>query len=141
MLPGDHWHFTSGSSVSFPFNNVVAEKVGLDVMSRHVTNCPIPPIEATETEAPVHYLRREYAPDTGGPGRWRGGVGQVLEYKVLGRKPLFHHTSQKSVITPQGMLGGLPGAGGGWEVNRGTETERRLEYAIGTWSFSTRTTP
>lgn len=108
---------------------------GLDVMSCHVTNCPIPPIEATETEAPVLYLRREYAPDTGGAGRWRGGVGQVLEYKVLGKKPLFHHTSQKSVITPQGMLGGLPGAGGGWVINRGTETERRLEYAIGDVEF------
>lgn len=108
---------------------------GIDVMSCHVTNCPIPPIEATEVEAPVLYLRREFAPDTGGAGRWRGGMGQVLEYRVLGEKPLFHHTSQKSVITPQGMMGGLAADGGGWIINRGTPDERRLPHAIGDVEF------
>lgn len=108
---------------------------GIDVMSCHVTNCPIPPIEATEIEAPVLYLRREFAENTGGAGRWRGGMGQVLEYRVLGEKPLFHHTSQKSVITPQGMMGGLPADGGGWVINRGTPQERKLEYAIGDVEF------
>ncbi|MDT8857817.1 hydantoinase B/oxoprolinase family protein [Paracoccaceae bacterium Fryx2] len=110
---------------------------GIDVMSCHVTNCPIPPIEATEIEAPVLYLRREFAPDTGGAGEWRGGMGQVLEYKVLGVRPLFHHTSQKSVVTPQGMMGGLPADGGGWIINRGTDSERRLEHAIGDVEFLT----
>lgn len=110
---------------------------GIDVMSCHVTNCPIPPIEATEIEAPVLYLRREFATDTGGAGRWRGGMGQVLEYKVLGVKPLFHHTSQKSVITPQGLMGGMPADGGGWTINRGTANERRLPYAIGDVEFLT----
>lgn len=108
---------------------------GIDVMSCHVTNCPIPPIEATEIEAPVLYLRREFATDTGGAGRWRGGMGQILEYKVLGVKPLFHHTSQKSVITPQGLMGGMPADGGGWVINRGKTGERRLPYAIGDVEF------
>ncbi|MBU2486230.1 MAG: hydantoinase B/oxoprolinase family protein [Alphaproteobacteria bacterium] len=108
---------------------------GIDVMSCHVTNCPIPPIEATEIEAPVLYLRREFATDTGGAGRWRGGMGQILEYKVLGVKPLFHHTSQKSVITPQGLMGGMPADGGGWVINRGKAGERRLPYAIGDVEF------
>ncbi|CAH1689768.1 Hydantoin utilization protein [Hyphomicrobiales bacterium] len=108
---------------------------GLNVMSCHVTNCPIPPIEATEIEAPVVYLRREFAQDSGGAGYWRGGLGQILEYRVLGKNPLFHHTSQKSVIPPQGMMGGLPGQGGGWYINRGTAKERELEYAIGDVEF------
>lgn len=108
---------------------------GLNVMSCHVTNCPIPPIEATEIEAPVLYMRREFSQDSGGAGYWRGGLGQVLEYKVLGNNPLFHHTSQKSVIPPQGMMGGLPGNGGGWYINRGTDKERKLEYAIGDVEF------
>src|SRR3546814_17976323 len=57
---------------------------GINVMACHVTNCHIPPIEASETESPVRYLRRELRQDSGGPGRWRGGVGQVLSYKILG---------------------------------------------------------
>lgn len=108
---------------------------GIDVMSCHVTNCPIPPIEATEIEASVLYLRREFAADTGGAGRWRGGMGQILEYKVLGVKPLFHHTSQKSVITPQGLMGGMAADGGEWVINRGKTSERRLPYAIGDVEF------
>ncbi len=33
------------------------------------------PVEATENVAPVVFWRKEFRPDSGGPGRWRGGVG------------------------------------------------------------------
>lgn len=104
---------------------------GANVLSCHVTNCPIPPIEATEIEAPALFLRREFHVDSGGPGRFRGGLGQVLSYKVLAAESRFAHTSQKSVVPPQGMLGGLPGSGGYWVINEGQNSERRLRYAIG----------
>lgn len=104
---------------------------GINVMACHVTNCHIPPMEALEIEAPVLYRRREFQTDTGGAGRFRGGVGQVLEYQILGEKPMLAHTSQKSVSLPQGVDGGLPGYGGGWIVNRGSAQARVLEYAIG----------
>jgi N-methylhydantoinase B len=99
---------------------------GIKVMSCHVTNCPVPPIEATEIEAPVLYLKRALREDTGGAGRWRGGVGQVLAYKVLGEAPRLYHTSQKSHSLPQGM-----GDGGRWVINEGTADERVLEFATG----------
>lgn len=104
---------------------------GINVMACHVTNCHIPPIEAIETESPVRYLRRELRQDSGGAGRFRGGVGQVLSYKILGGDPQLHHTSQKSVSLPQGVVGGAPGDGGRWVINEGTPRERRLAYAIG----------
>lgn len=104
---------------------------GINVMSCHVTNCTIPPIEALEAECPVLYLERGLRSDTGGAGRWRGGVGQVLTYKVLGDQGELHHVSQKSVSLPQGMAGGLPGDGGGWVLNRGMPGERRLDKALG----------
>src|SRR5690606_9380201 len=63
--------------------------------------------------------------------RFRGGVGQILEYEVLGDKPMLAHTSQKSVSLPQGVAGGQPGDGGSWVINRGRPGERRLEFAIG----------
>ena len=37
------------------------------------------PIEITETVAPLIFWRKEYIPDTGGPGKYRGGLGQVME--------------------------------------------------------------
>ena len=37
------------------------------------------PIEITETVAPLVFWRKEYIPDSGGPGEYRGGLGQVME--------------------------------------------------------------
>lgn len=104
---------------------------GIEVVACHVTNCHIPPIESMEMEAPVLYLRRELRCDSGGAGRSRGGVGQVLAYRVLGQGAKLHHTSQKSVSLPQGVAGGLPGDGGRWVINEGTPLERQLAHAIG----------
>ena len=37
------------------------------------------PVEATETVAPVLFRRREFREGSGGSGRYRGGLGQVIE--------------------------------------------------------------
>lgn len=104
---------------------------GIEVVACHVTNCHIPPSEAIEMESPVLYLRREMRCDSAGPGRYRGGVGQVLSYRILGEDPGLQHTSQKSVSLPQGACGGRPGDGGRWVINEGLPQERTLEFAIG----------
>jgi N-methylhydantoinase B len=104
---------------------------GIDAMACHVTNCHVPPIEAMEIEQPVLYLRRELRSGSGGAGRRRGGTGYVLAYKILGGRPQLHRTSQKSRSLPQGVDGGLPGDGGRWVINEGTDKERTLPYAIG----------
>ncbi|RAH99907.1 hydantoin utilization protein [Acuticoccus sediminis] len=108
-----------------------ADLDGIDVMACHVTNCSLPPVEATEIESPVLFLKREYQTDTGGAGYRRGGVGQTIAYQVLQGGGIFTHTSQKSVIRPRGFGGGLAGAGGTWVINEGREGERRLPHAMG----------
>src|SRR6185437_2869086 len=37
------------------------------------------PVEATESVAPVVFHRREFREGSGGPGRFRGGLGQIIE--------------------------------------------------------------
>ena len=106
-------------------------KDGINVMACHVTNCQIPPMESLEIETPVLYTRREFRTDSGGAGKFRGGVGQVLQYKVLGDNPKLARTSQKSVSLPQGVVGGKPADGGGWIINEGTPQARALAFAIG----------
>lgn len=106
-------------------------KDGASALACHVTNCPLPPLEATEIENPVLYLKRELVADTGGPGQQRGGLGLVLTYEVRTNDPQLHHTSQKSRIPPQGVAGGKPGKSGRWIINPGTPEERELEFAIG----------
>jgi N-methylhydantoinase B len=104
---------------------------GINIMACHVTNLHIPPVEAVEIEAPAIFLRREFRKDSGGPGRNRGGVGQVLTYKILAKDPKLHHTSQKSVSLPQGVAGGKPGGAGRWVINEGLPGEYVLPFAIG----------
>lgn len=106
-------------------------KDGISIMSCHVTNCPIPPIEAQEIEAPVLFIERSILPDSAGAGKFRGGFAQRRKWKVLGYEAQFFHTSQKSKIPPQGLFGGKPGKSSQWIINEGTEKEQKLQYAMG----------
>jgi len=37
------------------------------------------PVEVTETDSPLVFWRKQFAPDSGGPGAHRGGLGQIIE--------------------------------------------------------------
>ena len=41
------------------------------------------PVEITEAEVPIRFLRYGLAPDTGAPGLWRGGLSAVMEFQVF----------------------------------------------------------
>lgn len=108
-----------------------ADLDGIDVMACHVTNCAMPAIESSEIQAPVLFLRREYQTDSGGAGYRRGGVGQIVSYKVLASQSELQHTSQKAKVGARGFAGGLSGKSGRWVVNEGREDERALLYSLG----------
>ena len=38
------------------------------------------PVEITESRAPVIFWRKEFRPDSGGAGKYRGGLGQVMAF-------------------------------------------------------------
>ncbi len=104
---------------------------GLSAMPAWMTNVASPSIESSEVEAPVLFLRKELIPDSGGPGRYRGGLGLALAWEVRGVDARFSHTSQHSAVPPQGFFGGGPGALSRWIVNEGTEAERVLDSQAG----------
>ena len=41
------------------------------------------PIEINESEFPLRITRFSVTPDSGGPGKFRGGMGSTREYQVL----------------------------------------------------------
>lgn len=65
-------------------------KDGLDVSRAHMTNTGNLPIEALEMEDPLLVTRYEMVADTGGPGRFRGGLGARRDTRMLG--PGFEHS-------------------------------------------------
>jgi N-methylhydantoinase B len=76
-------------------------------------------IENYEAEYPVRYERYAVWPDSGGPGRWRGGATMVKEVTFLTEADLTTRAVDRCKIPPQGLMGGKPGKGGGYLINRG----------------------
>jgi N-methylhydantoinase B len=71
------------------------------------------PAEVIESVSPVVVHRRALAPDTGGAGQHRGGLGVVMEIGVRTRAEyLFTASFERVTVPPQGLFGGQPGARG-----------------------------
>lgn len=105
---------------------------GVSAMAAHVTNVANPPVEVTEIEAPVLVLERALRPDSGGPGQFRGGLGQIYTWKSLAHNVRFSWTSQKTVVPPQGLFSGQPGAPGKWSLRSAGGQEIPVKKGIGT---------
>jgi N-methylhydantoinase B len=72
------------------------------------------PVEATETIAPVVFRRREFREGSGGAGRFRGGLGQVIELGGAAGIPISLLCNFERVQNPaRGRQGGDKGARGG----------------------------
>ena len=70
-------------------------------------------VEITEAVAPVIVWSRELRPDSGGSGRYRGGLGQRIEMSAANGNPFLVFLSVERITFPaQGRLGGGPGARG-----------------------------
>ena len=71
------------------------------------------PVEATENVAPIILWRKELKPDSGGPGRTRGGVGQIMEIATKGDLEFAVNASFDRIANaPKGREGGQNGAPG-----------------------------
>ena len=71
------------------------------------------PVEINESIAPVRVWRKEYRTDSGGPGRFQGGLGQVMEISNAEGAP-FALSSMFDRVNhaPRGRAGGMAGACG-----------------------------
>ena len=85
------------------------------------------PIEITETEVPVEFVRYGLAQDTGGPGRWRGGLATEMAFRVFAPDSrITARNRDRSFFRPWGTLGGKAAGLSDMVVNPGSADERRL---------------
>jgi N-methylhydantoinase B len=79
------------------------------------------PVEITENTAPLIIWRKEYRPDSGGKGQFRGGLGQVMEFAhVDGEAFVVSKMFDRIKHAPRGRQGGEPGQAARVYVNDGT---------------------
>ncbi|WP_062562767.1 hydantoinase B/oxoprolinase family protein [Paracoccus aminovorans] len=88
------------------------------------------PIEITETEVPVEFVRYGLAQDSGGAGRWRGGLATEMAFRVFAPdSSITARNRDRSVFRPWGILGGKAAGLAEMIVNPGTPDERRTGSA------------
>ncbi|MGH6944203.1 MAG: hydantoinase B/oxoprolinase family protein, partial [Geminicoccaceae bacterium] len=71
------------------------------------------PVEITESISPLLYRRRELRPDSGGAGRTRGGLGQIIEVEARDGAPFGLWAAFDRIRhPPRGRAGGKSGEAG-----------------------------
>src|SRR6266852_5750913 len=83
------------------------------------------PVEFTETRFPLRVERLALAPDSGGAGKRRGGLGYLKEIRVL-RDGYFLSVADRSILGCWGLAGGHAGAPFRVTVDPGGPNERIL---------------
>ena len=75
------------------------------------TNAGAGSLEALESVSPLIFWKQEMLTDSGGPGRYRGGLGQEIVAEVATDRPVRLAThSDRRTHPALGLFGGLPGS-------------------------------
>ena len=110
-IRGDGWDGRPFAQVLFS-NGGVGARAHADGLSAtgFPTNAGGGSMEVLESIAPLLFWKRELLPDSGGPGRYRGGLGQRLEFESVSDQPLSILTQFDRISHPAcGVFGGLAG--------------------------------
>jgi N-methylhydantoinase B len=88
------------------------------------------PIEIHETEFPLRVRRFDVRTDSGGPGKFRGGLGCTREYEILDEAAVRVRGKgdMRSKFPPWGVFGGKPARTGFYAIN-GEELPETLREA------------
>jgi N-methylhydantoinase B len=87
-------------------------KDGMDAVHVHMSNTMNTPVEVLETAYPLRVDRYELRPDSGGAGRFRGGVGLRRDITVRDHTATFSLLADRQRHAPYGLAGGEDGEPG-----------------------------
>lgn len=126
------FHFNGSDSRFGRFNVHVLPHGGMGAMANadghppvaYPHNSTVTPAEITELRSPVLMLSKRLIPDSGGPGRRRGGLGVEYVLKCVAEKPITLTIRPDLLRNPApGLFGGGAGAAGAVFLN-GQRIER-----------------
>ncbi len=83
---------------------------GLNHGNAPISTATIPPVEILEAAYPVMFTQWALRPDSGGPGRHRGGLGALYEIELLEESADVFLFGERGRFPPQGVVGGGSGA-------------------------------
>lgn len=125
------WHPERRATYVYPESmgggaGAFADRDGMDAVHVHTVNSTNLPAEALELEYPL--LLDEYClvPDSGGAGRYRGGLGMARQLRIRADDTVFSARSDAHVVAAPGIEGGKPSGLTRIIRNPGTEREEIL---------------
>lgn len=83
---------------------------GLNHGNAPISTATIPPIEILEAAYPVMFTQWALRPDSGGPGRHRGGLGAIYEIELLEEQADVFLFGERGRFPPRGVAGGASAA-------------------------------
>ncbi len=102
-------------------------KDGKDGVQVHITNTSNLPVEAIEMEYPLLVEEYSLILDSGGAGRFRGGLGLRRVVRPLGHTCVFNGAGERFSNPPWGLFGGRPGAMGRFLLRDASGEDRLLD--------------
>ncbi|PYN72036.1 MAG: 5-oxoprolinase [Candidatus Rokuibacteriota bacterium] len=81
-------------------------KDGIDVIETDVTNCMNIPVETVEMFFPLRIVRARLWQDSGGAGKFRGGLGLEKVFEATNADVMVSHRSERFTSSPWGLHGG-----------------------------------
>jgi N-methylhydantoinase B len=91
--------------------------------------CKLPNVEHTEQTFPLLFLYRKEVVDSGGAGRWRGGMSAESCFIPHRTDSITHDTLSSGNATPTapGIMGGYPGSVNVYKFRENTDIAERFE--------------
>ena len=100
---------------------------GKDGVQAHITNTSNLPVEAIEMEYPLLVEEYSLVEDSGGAGKFRGGLGLRRVVRPLGHDCSFNGVGERFRNQPWGLEGGAAGKSGRFLMREPNGETRRLE--------------
>ena len=86
------------------------DRDGINAVASGISNTMNTPVEIIEMSFPVRVESYELLPDSGGAGRWRGGLGARRSWRILERSSRATVCCERTKSPPFGIAGGADGA-------------------------------
>ena len=125
MRPGSNERYIYMETLGGGFGGR-ATKDGKDGVQVHITNTSNLPIEVIESEYPLFIESYGFVPNSGGAGKYRGGLGLTRVIRPIGHTCTFSGSGERFAHAPWGIFGGRPGQPGSFSLRRADGQVERL---------------
>ena len=102
------------------------DRDGKDGVQVHITNTSNLPVEVIEMEYPLRVLSYGLVEDSGGAGKYRGGMGLRREITPVGHDCVFNGAGERFSNEPWGVFGGSSGGTGQFIHTKQDGLEKKL---------------